>query len=130
MADHDSTTSIATPSRRGVVFYGSAFVAAAALAQPATDIALDAVARHQTAMETADAFCRIHKTCDDLPEWHALLDAEWSAWEDVYRSEPQTVRGAAVMARYVAENLERCGYWDDGQTTALLSLANALDRLA
>ncbi|MFN8828839.1 MAG: hypothetical protein ACK5W0_03110 [Labrys sp. (in: a-proteobacteria)] len=129
MADHDSTTSIAPPSRRGVVFYGSAFVAAAALAPPVSDIALDVIARHRAALEAFEVFCASHADPDLEPEHAALADAEWAAWESVYRTEPETVRGAALMARHVAEHIERTGY-EERHATALFSLANALDRLA
>ena len=128
MADANLTT--ISPSRRGALFYGSAFVASAVLAKPLMDAALDAIAIHKEKRQAFEAFCHAHDEPNDQPEYGAISDAEWAAWDRVCTCEPQTVHGAAEMARYVVEHATKCGYIDEGQTDALAAIASGLAKLA
>jgi len=88
MADLANTTLTPKPSRRGVVFYGSALVAAATLAKPITDIALDAIEDHRQKRAALEAFCDAHDNPGAHEDYDSISDPEWDAWHALCQCRP------------------------------------------
>jgi hypothetical protein len=119
-----------TPSRRGVVLYGAAFISAATMAMPVFDRAFAAIDDHRQKRGVFEAFCNTFEDPGETEGYDMVSDAEKEAWETLCQCEPETLAGATAMARYIADFTAKDGILHDSDVLAALdSLALSLERI-
>jgi hypothetical protein len=70
----------------------------------------------------------LERNCTD-DEVRDACSADWDAWGELLDATPTTVAGAAALARYAVEHVERVADLDTA-SEALETLAAALGRLS
>lgn len=101
-------------------------------AKQSEDRVFDALRKHYSSNKAFIDFCQQHDDPSSKQRHREMLNREWKDWCAVCETVPETLLGAASLARYVANwtNRSRSLLYNPQQSATLQSLAEALERLA